>query len=295
MSYGLNIGVVCSQGIEPDRGGRARNEDNYLICRDGEARYLRADGEAIRRFHQGAGVLLAVADGMGGHRDGALASSAAVQALARLYGRGYPTAPELSLHRFVLKAHSRIRHTIAHRGRVDLGTTLTAAWILDRRAHWIHVGDSRLYHYRDGLLRQITQDHTRGEFARRDRRPPPSRPDALAQNFVYGSVGLGDDGGLRIDPGRDTGSVVLERGDRLVLCSDGLTGVVDDYGLAWALQEVPSPAACAEVLVERAVAKGSNDNITVMVVRVDRLPHAAEPSDPGDSPADDTLVPSGAS
>jgi protein phosphatase len=216
-------------------------------------------------------VLLAVADGMGGHEDGALASAAAVQAFSLLWSKGRPEAPELALLRFVLKAHKRLHTTVARRGGVRLGSTLTGAWILDGRLFWVHVGDSRLYFYRNGVLVRLTQDHTHREFALRDQRPIPPDPDRLAQSFVYGSRGLGDDGGIRVDPGRDTGSRHLRQGDIVVLCTDGLSSFVDDRRIADALREVPQPAACAEVLVERAIAHGSNDNVTVMVARVEDL------------------------
>ncbi len=269
LSLVITIGLVCSTGLETERGGRSANEDNYLICRNGEVRFRDGDLEVVQKA-KGAGVLLAVADGMGGHEDGALASQAAVQAFSLLYGKGQPQAPELALLRFVLKAHQRLHNTVAQRGSVRLGTTLSGVWILDGRLFWVHVGDSRLYFSRNHSLVRLTADHTHREFALRDQRPIPPDADRLAQSFVYGSRGLGDDAGIRIDPGRDTGSRHLRPGDCLLLCSDGLTGFVDDRRIADALREVPQPAACAEVLVERAIAHGSDDNITVMVARVDR-------------------------
>lgn len=283
------IGVVCSLGAGAARGGRAGNEDNYLVCRDGEMRWRDGDREVVRR-RRGAGVLLVVADGMGGHEDGALASTAAVQAMSLLYAQGRPEAPELALHGFVLKAHRRIRETVAQRGPIRMGTTLTGAWLLERRLYWVHVGDSRLYLYREGALSRLTMDQTRGAFARRDRRPLPPDADQLAQTFIYGSRGLGDDAAIRVDPGRDSGAVVLRAGDRLLACTDGLTGFVDDVGITDVLREVPAPAAAAELLVERALARGSDDNITAVVVRVDDLPAAASADDLPPGP-DDGLVP----
>lgn len=306
MSHKLTIGVVCSVGVGAVRGGRAVNEDNYLICRDGEIRFRDGEGEVVKKLGQAGaaggpdrppasdtdGTLLAVADGMGGHDDGALASSAAVQGFARLYEKGRPDAPELALHRFVLSAHRRIREMVSQRGPVAMGTTITGAWILDDRMFWIHVGDSRLYHQRGTVLTCLTRDHTRGEFARRDRRAPPRDPDLLAQNFVYGSRGLGDDAAIRIDPGRDSGSVRLAAGDRIVLCTDGLTRFVDEYRMAYALRDVPSPAACAEVLLERAIALGSTDNVTVIVARVDEVTSTCHGDEIAEGEGhDDTIVP----
>ena len=266
----VTVGVVCTRGIGPERRGRARNEDNYLVCRAGEARYRSGDDEQVEDLDT-RGVLIAVADGMGGHEDGDLASSAAVRAMSRLFKRGVPGDPETHLHRFVLDAHRRLHQKVAELGPVKMGTTLTVVWILDGLAYWCHVGDSRLYLERSGGLQQITKDHTRAEFARRDGRPSDADGPFLAQNFVYGSRGFGDDAGIRIDAGSDTGVIPLRRGDRLVLCSDGLSGAVEEHRIGAALRETPEPQATATALMERALASGSDDNVTVIVVRMDQL------------------------
>lgn len=292
----LTIGVVCSRGIGPERGGRARNEDNYLVCRDGQARYRSGDDEAVEPVTS-TGQLLCVADGMGGHEDGDLASSAAVRAMARLFKRGAPKDPELHLHRFVLDAHRRLHAKVAELGPVRMGTTLTAVWVLDGRAYWCHVGDSRLYLYRKGKLAQITLDHTRAEFARRDGRMADQDGAFLAQNFVYGSRGFGDDAGIRIDAGSDTGSFQLQPGDLLVLCSDGLSGPVDQHRIASGLRAVPEPQAAAVALMERALASGGDDNVTVIVARADRVVPSRRAPQPEvfdlfeSTEDDDTLVP----
>lgn len=278
MSGGTTIGVVCTRGIGPERGGREENEDNYLVCAEGEARFRSGPREAIEAA-VGKGALVAVADGMGGHAHGDLASEAAVQALVRFYRKGRSADPEAALHGFVLRAHRRLHNKLAEHGPVNSGTTLTAAWILGDHAYWVHVGDSRLYHYRDGALRRLTRDHTRKEFAARDGREYLSDRDYLVQSFVFGSRGLGHDEDLRIDAGTDTGAVKLAVGDRLLLCTDGVTGVVPDHRLRDALMDAPEPGACASWLVDRAMAKGTDDNVTAIVVRVDSLgAHRAQDS-----------------
>lgn len=282
------VGVVCSRGVGPERGGRERNEDNYLLCRDGRVAWRENDEEVGFAAPHGRGVLVAVADGMGGHEDGELASAAAVQAVARLYLRPPPEDPERELRVFVMEAHRRLRARVAAAGAVKMGTTLTVAWLLGNRAYFVHVGDSRLYHWRVGRLTRLTRDHTRGEFARRDSRSPPRHPTYLSQNFIYGSRGLGDDAALRVDAGIDTGSVPLLPGDRLLLCTDGVTARLEDAWIAEALANVPEPGACAVSLMERAVAGLSDDNITAVVMRVDYLPGI---SDPSTWQEDITLVP----
>lgn len=281
----FTVGVVCSVGIGPQRGGRSRNEDNYLLCRDGRVSWREADDEVSFPVGPAPGLLFAVADGMGGHEDGELASAAAVQAMARLYARPLPADPEDALRTFVLEAHRRLRARVSNGGPVKMGTTLSVAWVLGNRAYWAHVGDSRLYHWRAGRLVRITRDHTRAEFARRDGRPEPKHPDYLSQSFIYGSRGLGDDDGLRLDRGLDSGSLTLLAGDRLLACSDGLSGRVEDALLADALTHVPDPAACAAALYDRAVAYHSDDNITAVIVRVNHL------DDDDDDEEETTLVP----
>ncbi len=286
------LGLVCSLGVGESRGGRARNEDNYLVCRDGRMRWRDGEDEAMADAPVSSAVLIAVADGMGGHDDGDVASSAAVQALSRLYLRPPPPDPEGTLREFLLDAHKRLRARVEVGGKVKMGTTLTVAWIIGGRLYWAHVGDSRLYHWRDGRIAQVSRDQTRGEFARRDRRVPPQHAEHLAQNFIYGSRGLGDDTALRIDKGVDTGSFLLRPGDRVLLCTDGLSGRVEDAWIADLVRNVPEPTACAVTLMERAIASESDDNITALVLRVDGVDGAdsVDPN-PDDWMDETTIVP----
>lgn len=281
----LSIGVVCSLGLGSARGGRESNQDNYLVSSGNRVCWREGDAEAVTLVPARTEALFAVADGMGGHEDGDIASASAVQALSRLFLRPAPPDPEGVLREFMVESHRRIHDRVAERGEVKMGTTLTVAWILGDTAWWGHVGDSRLYHWRAGRLSRITRDQTREEFAVRDGRPVPSHPRYLAQSFIYGSRGLGDDAGIRVDRGLDTGRVGLLPGDRLVFTTDGLHSVVDDFGIADCVLNVPEPMPCAVALVERAMARDSDDNITALVVRVDRADR------PGPNPDDNTIIP----
>ena len=264
----VEVGVVCSVGIGAARGGRGSNQDNYLVCRNGTIRWRDGDSEAVQDTVERPEILVAVADGMGGHEDGEIAAAAAVQALSRLYARPLPAAPEAELLAFLHETHARVRERVQRDGEVKMGTTLTVAWILEERVYWAHVGDSRLYHWRGDRITRISRDQTREEFANRDRRATPSHPGYLAQNFIFGSRGLGNDAGLRIDRGLDTGALTLRPGDRLLLSSDGLHGRLDDAQIGDALTHVPAPQACAAALCDRAIAHQSDDNITALVLRV---------------------------
>lgn len=270
MSLNVTVGLVCHRGLEPEKGGRQKNEDNYLVARKREIRFREGDHEEMES-QDTHGVLLAVADGMGGHDNGDLASAAAVRAVARLVTAAPSLEPEEELRRFVLRAHTRLQEHSRGRGVHNMGTTLVVAWLIGDRCYWVNVGDSRLYHHRGTTLRLVTKDQTRGEFARRDGRPEPSDATRLAQNFMFGSRGLGHDDGIRIDPGEDSGSFRLQKGDRLLICSDGLSGFVDDYALLEAIREAPEPIAAATWLLERALAEGSDDNITALVARVESV------------------------
>lgn len=286
----MSLGLVCSIGVGAALGGRSENEDNYLVCRDGRIAWREGDAERLTRVAVSPGTLVAVADGMGGHEDGEIASASAVQAMSGLYLQAPPEEPEDALRAFLLDAHRRlhVRHAVG--GKVKMGTTLTVAWVLGDRLYWAHVGDSRLYHWRRGRITRVTRDHTRAEFARRDLRSEPSHGHNLSQNFIYGSRGLGDDRDVRVDRGLDTGSFSLQEGDRVLLCSDGLSGAVEDAVIAESLRHVPDPASCVNALLERAIASRSDDNITALLMRVDRVHDPRDP-DPEDWGEETTLVP----
>ncbi|MEC8424649.1 MAG: protein phosphatase 2C domain-containing protein, partial [Myxococcota bacterium] len=266
----MRVGVRSTIGIGPVRGGRSVNEDNYLVAHGAVARFLGAGGERTVDA-TGPGLMVAVADGMGGHDHGSLASGAAVQALARLFRDGLPADPELALHRFVLRAHRRLRERARARGAANMGTTLTVVWLIADCAHWVHVGDSRLWLERGGSLQQLSRDHTRGEFASRDGRTEPVEADALTQNFLFGSRGLGDDESIRVDAGTDTGSVPLLPGDRLLLTSDGVHGFVAPHRIAEVLLAGSTPDEAVRRVVDASLAAGSDDNITALVVSIDAV------------------------
>lgn len=268
MSY--TIGVVCDIGAGPALGGRDRNEDNFLVCTAGAVRY-HVDGAEVRQAQPGDGLLVAVCDGMGGHADGDVASTTAARVLAKLYQPGAPKRPARVLLKYLQDSHRQLHVAARNDGPVEMGTTVTVAWLLNGKASWAHVGDSRLYLYRNGRLFQLTADQTRNEFARRDGRAVTSDGEHLVQSFIYGSRGMGDNTSLRLEHGLDSGAEVLHVGDRLLLCSDGLTGVVPDDTIARMLSQLPEPQEACERLREFAVECGSRDNVTILLVRVDAV------------------------
>ena len=213
----------------------------------------------------GANVF-AVADGMGGHRGGEVASATALEPLTELDARRFDAAEDAlaALTDAVVRANA----DVARRSSVDpdlhgMGTTLTAVLVDGRDAHLVHVGDSRAYLARGDRFVQLTDDHTlvqalldQGRITAEEVATHPHR------SVITRAIGVASDvdvDGLRL---------TLRDGDRIVLCSDGLTGVVDDATIARAVRE-QEPAAAVDTLVDAANAAGGPDNITVVIVSVD--------------------------
>jgi len=210
--------------------------------------------------------LFAVADGMGGHRGGEVASAAALEPLRALDGRSFasPEAAMDALTEAVVTANA----TVARRSQVEpdlagMGTTLTAVLVDGRDAHLVHVGDSRAYLARGDRFVQLTDDHTlvqalidQGRITRDQVATHPHR------SVITRAVGVAAD--VEVDGLHLT----LRDGDRIILCSDGLSGVVDDETIARTLH-AHGPEETPERLIEIANAAGGPDNITVLVIAVD--------------------------
>lgn len=217
-------------------------------------------------FHRGDSVF-AVADGMGGHLAGEVASETALEPIASLDGRVFSDAEE-ALH--ALRQAVRDANTAVARKASDdpafrgMGTTLTAAMVEGRRLHLAHVGDSRAYLLRHGELNQITDDHTlvqhlinEGQITKDEAATHPQR------SIITRAIGVS------IDVDVDAMTLELEQGDVVLLCSDGLTGVVDDDRIAETLKRFPDLDQAIATLVDLANENGGPDNITVLLLRYD--------------------------
>lgn len=212
-----------------------------------------------------------VADGMGGHASGDVASALAIEAFRGLKGR---TLADVECVETAVEHAFESVHANAI-GEPAGGSTLSGTVLVDVDgvAHWLilNVGDSRTYLYEQGRLEQVTVDHSMvqemvetGALRRADARRHPNR------NVITRALGAGE---------RQPADVWLrpaERGQRLVVCSDGLTGEVDDHEIAELLGDVSSPAAVAALLLRRALDAGAPDNVTVVVVDVDAVALADE-------------------
>lgn len=257
--YGARVTLVQA-GAATDVGlVRAHNEDS-LYC-----------GRAV----------FGVADGMGGHAAGDVASAIAVAALATI---DEATVTLESLRAAVTAANSEVLgHVLQHPDAAGMGTTVAGLALLDGAVpHWaaFNVGDSRVYGYRDGELTQLTVDHSEveemvaaGLLSRLDARRHPAR------NIITRAIGE------PTTPDVDILVFPVGHDSRYVVCSDGLTSEVGDEEIAAVLSAQLSPEDTAAVLVRRANELGGRDNISVIVVEE---PHGADTG-----PADGSTNPRG--
>src|SRR5256885_6335817 len=206
--------------------------------------------------------LFAVADGMGGARAGEVASKIAVDKL----GASGPSdgSPEQHLADVTREANREIyKMAQSDSALAGMGTTLTAALVTDREVAIGHVGDSRLYRFRDGELERLTQDHSLvEEFVRQGKLTPEEAENHPQRSIITRALGPEPDGdvGTYTHAGRD--------GDVYLLCSDGLTGMVPEKRIAEILGEARPLDEAAHRLVEEANANGGKDNITVLLFRL---------------------------
>jgi serine/threonine protein phosphatase PrpC len=234
--------VNVTVGAQTDVGRvRQGNEDSYLL----------------------EPPIYAVADGMGGHIAGDVASATAVEVIAA-GARDAETLDGPALADLVNRANEAIwekaRSDPSLRG---MGTTCTLLMIDGDVAHLAHVGDSRAYLLRDGSLTQLTEDHTLVERMVREGRLSAEEAATHPQRSVI-TRALGVDQNVQVDVMREE----LARGDRILLASDGLTSMVGSDDIAAVLGAEADPQAAADRLVEIANAAGGEDNVTVLVVDV---------------------------
>src|SRR4051794_9114348 len=237
----------------------------------------RSDVGLLRDGNEDSGYagprLLVIADGMGGHAAGEVASSVAVTLLSSL-DEDSPGGDLLDdLSGAVRSANAHLRDMVRGDPELDgMGTTLTALLRAGSRFGLVHVGDSRGYLLRDGELQQITRDHTFVQTLVDEGRITAEEADHHPQrNLITNTV----DGRDQLD--LDLSVREARAGDRYLLCSDGLSGVVSEETLRDALAENADPQAAVEQLVDLALRGGGPDNITAIVadvVEVDASPSA---------------------
>ncbi len=258
--------MTTQPGVEPE----VRVE---LASRSDVGQVRSANEDSCDTFRRADGAqLLVVADGMGGHQGGATASRMTVATISEIFEQdASPDMAEL-IHRAVESANTRVYEKSQENSELEgMGTTVVA-FVLDsdHRGTVAHVGDSRAYRYRRGQLEPITTDHS--VVAEMHRRGLISAEEAAIhprRNEILRSVGVLPEVEIEV------ASVEVEPGDRFVLCSDGLSGVVEDDEIAAVVQS-ETPGMAVDHLIRLANERGGPDNITVQVLAI-----------PGDGNADD--------
>lgn len=235
----------------------------------------------IRATNQDSGSvgrhLYVVADGMGGHAGGDVASALAVQHLARL-DRAYSTVDEAreTLFTNILEAGRELTATVEeHPELTGMGTTVSAMIRVGSQMVIAHIGDSRIYRLREGVLEQITNDHTFVQRLVDSGRITPEEAAVHPRRSVLMRV-LGD---VDAEPEVDTHVVDTQPGDRWLLCSDGLSGYVSERDIAETLLTVDDVELVCHKLITQTLSEGAPDNVTVVVVRVAENLDSSPPSE----------------
>jgi PPM family protein phosphatase len=227
----------------------------------------RSDRGLVRQNNQDAVYagprLLALADGMGGHAAGEVASSLVISALAPLDDDDPGDDLLRELNVAAVEGNAAIhRHVLEAPDLEGMGTTLTAILFKGTRLGLVHIGDSRAYQLRDGMLTQITKDDTFVQSLIDEGRITEEEAHTHPQRSLL----------LRAITGQDIEPSLTVRearpGDRYLLCSDGLSGVVSDETLANTLRTYADPRECADRLIDLALRGGGPDNITCIVADV---------------------------
>ena len=240
-------------GVLSDIGKhREKNEDGYLAT----------------------SPVFAVADGMGGHLAGEVASSVALETIKRSLA-DIPDAKHMSrrLTQSIEEANAAVfRRAEAEEKKRGMGTTLTVSVLLGNRFHVGHVGDSRAYLFRDGKLKQITEDHSWvAEMVKKGTLSPEQAETHPQRSILTRALGIGR--AVHID----TSVLEVRPGDKILLCTDGLTGMLSDRQIEKIMNKPLDPQGTCQELVNAANQAGGHDNITTVVIEIDDVPEAEDP------------------
>jgi serine/threonine protein phosphatase PrpC len=251
---------------------RKNNEDAFTITDLMLSDSIHAMQRPIDLEVRARGVLLAVSDGMGGAEAGEVASALTLHSLRRGMRTAESTTAEAALTASVERANRKVWNNAAASGRTGMGATLTAVLIHGKRAYVAEVGDSRAYLLRGDRFIQVTHDQScaqhmvdAGTLTREEVRTFQYR------NVITQAIGTKPDVVVALN------RFTLRRGDRLLLCSDGLSGKIDDDEMQSLVAMPNLDRACAE-LIALANARGGEDNITVVLAEMwgDALPAFSE-------------------
>ncbi|MCC9205688.1 PP2C family protein-serine/threonine phosphatase [Arthrobacter sp. zg-Y769] len=210
--------------------------------------------------------LAVVADGMGGHAGGNVASASTVLDLVHLDSNVHGTEALTVLADEIQAANSLLSELVTTSPQLSgMGTTVTALLLHEQQLALAHIGDSRAYRLKDGRFEQISIDHTFVQRLIDEGRLRPEEAEVHPHKNVLMRV-LGD---VDASPELDLATFDVEPGERWLLCSDGLTAVLRDSDIESVLRSTPNLQECVDTLVELTLAGGSPDNVTVAVIEVD--------------------------
>lgn len=242
---------------------RVNNEDSYLVV----------DQQCTQYDLKKYGLFFVIADGLGGHAAGEIASRMACEEAVSAYyngavmlddSRDESESKRRRLEETLRSAHNKIVDFAKdHEGLRGMGTTLSALVLTDHRALIAHVGDSRIYRLRNRSCQRLTVDHTENQVLIDTGKIRPEQE----VNYCYRHIitqALGGGGDLAAVFTRMESA---QRGDRFLLCTDGLHDLVTDSEIENILIKHSSPQASSEELVNTAIGKGGHDNVTVIVVQ----------------------------
>lgn len=267
---------VDASGLSHTGSVRTNNEDHFLVARVGRSLHTLMsnlpDGEVPARFDE-SGYVMMVADGMGGAAGGEVASRMAISTLVNIVLDVPDWIMKLDDERAgelmnrAVNYYRKVDSVLAERAQAEpelagMGTTMTVGYSIATDLFIAHVGDSRVYLHRDNDLRQLTRDHTHAQamleagLIKRD-----DVATHRLRNVLTNALGAGAERDVDVDFHR----LELASGDRLLLCTDGLTEMVPDEQIADFLQRGKPPDATCADLVERALERGGRDNVTVVV------------------------------
>lgn len=246
---GIEIAALTDVGCQ-----RENNEDSYG--------YWESDDDAV--FAR-LGRLAIVADGMGGHEGGQIASHIAVDAIQESYANTTAADPQHALVTALGDAHRRIQQRAREDANLQgMGTTSTAFAIVGRQLHYAHVGDSRLYLLRNGTLKVLSRDHSlvarlveTGLIREEEAENHPQK------HVLTAALGVAAD----IEPDAPAQPIPLENSDIVVICTDGLWGQLTEKELREILVS-QKPAQACQSLVRLAKEHGGPDNLTLQIARI---------------------------
>jgi protein phosphatase len=249
---------------------REANEDSFYMELPQEGAPQGGTSQGVAGSLNRYGLLI-VADGMGGQVAGKEASETAVDVVKALFAAQAKTGKPLKdIKKFILDAFRGANQAVFKKGKAkkaNMGTTLTTAFIDNQNAYIGHVGDSRAYHLRGREIRQVTEDHSlaedmvkKGKATREEMRTSPMR------SMLTRSIGTKED--VAID---DPVGIELEDGDVLVLCTDGLTNLVEEQEILSAVHNTADLQKACNKLVDMARKRGGHDNITVIAAEFGAL------------------------